>query len=235
MAVIKKRERKAMNNIPKFPKNKLKQNYLIYFECSLILSLLIMIGVFKLDMFGTNNFLSFEVGKDDLLHLDAAFITRHEKPPPPPPDVKTPIEVPEDEIIEEYIKDLDLELIIDDPLPLPPLDLEIQTFRIDSKKNAYRIVEEMPKLKGGIGRLQQRIKYPRQAIRDEVQGRVIIQFVVDERGRVQDPVVLRGIRTDCDNEALEAISKSRFSPGKQRGIPVRVVYTMYILFKIQYS
>lgn len=225
-----------MNNFPIVPKNRLKQNYLIYFECSLILSLLIILGVFKFDMSGTNNALSLEENKDDLLHLDAAFITRHEKPaPPPPPEVKTPIEVPEDKVIEEYIKDLDLELIIDDPLPLPPLDLEIETFRIDSKKNAYRIVEEMPKLKGGIGRLQQRIRYPRKAIHDDVQGRVIIQFVVDERGRVQDPVVLRGIREDCDNEALDAIAKSRFLPGKQRGIPVRVVYTMYILFKIHYG
>ena len=73
--------------------------------------------------------------------------------------------------------------------------------------------------------------YLRKARRAAIEGRVTIQFIVNEQGEVENPRVIRGIGGGCDEEALKAVMTARFKPGMQRGRPVRVQYSLPIVFR----
>ena len=84
-----------------------------------------------------------------------------------------------------------------------------------------------------MGKLQAQVTYPEMALRTGIEGRVTIQFIVNERGQVENPRVIRGIGGGCDEEALKAVSQARFTPGLQRGRPVKVQYSLPIVFRLQ--
>ncbi len=99
-------------------------------------------------------------------------------------------------------------------------------------------VEQMPEYPGGNGAilqsLAQNVKYPKEALRYRIQGKVYVKFVVDETGHVVDPVVLRGIGSGCDAAAVRAVQGlARFTPGRQNGVPVKVYYNVPIAFTIR--
>jgi TonB family protein len=96
----------------------------------------------------------------------------------------------------------------------------------------FVVVEEMPELIGGLASLQQEIRYPEMARRAGIEGRVYIQFVVNEQGDVENPRVIRGIGGGADEEALRVVSQAKFKPGYQRGRPVRVQYSLPIFFRL---
>ena len=94
------------------------------------------------------------------------------------------------------------------------------------------VVEQMPVLIGGLGNLQKQVKYPETARQAGIEGRVIVQFIVSETGSVIKPKVIRGIGGGCDEAAIEAVKKVTFKPGSQRGVPVRVQYSLPIIFRL---
>ncbi|MFQ5570097.1 MAG: energy transducer TonB [Rhodothermales bacterium] len=96
----------------------------------------------------------------------------------------------------------------------------------------FVVVEQMPELIGGLPGIMQKIRYPEIAKRAGVEGRVIVQFMVDERGCVSDPVVMRGIGAGCDEEALRVVREAWFRPGTQRGVPVKVKMSLPITFRL---
>lgn len=102
----------------------------------------------------------------------------------------------------------------------------------DETEDYFVVVEEMPQLIGGLQSIQTQIRYPEMARRAGIEGRVYIQFVVDEDGSVVHPRVMRGIGGGADEEALRVVSQARFTPGMQRGRPVRVQYSLPILFRL---
>jgi protein TonB len=82
--------------------------------------------------------------------------------------------------------------------------------------------------------LAKNIKYPVVAQENGIQGRVICQFVVNKDGSIVDVQVVRGQDQSLDREAVRVIqSMPRWTPGKQRGQPVRVKYTLPVNFKLQ--
>ena len=101
----------------------------------------------------------------------------------------------------------------------------------------FQVVEEMPEFPGGMGEcmkwLGQNIKYPADAKEKGVQGRVIVQFVVEKDGTIVNAKVVRGVDPDLDAEALRVVNQSpKWKPGKQKGEAVRVKYTLPIMFKL---
>lgn len=94
-------------------------------------------------------------------------------------------------------------------------------------------VEERPELIGGRAALQDAIEYPEIAKKAGVEGRVIVQFVVDQDGNVQDPRVIREIHQLIDKAAIEAVKKQKFKPGKQRGKPVKVQMALPVIFTLK--
>jgi TonB family protein len=97
----------------------------------------------------------------------------------------------------------------------------------------YSVVEAMPELVGGLDSIRRNIQYPDVAKKAGIEGRVIVQFIVDENGTVQSPVTVRGIGGGCDEEALRVVTASQWTPGKQRGRNVNVKMAIPIHFKLE--
>mgnify|MGYP001530645675 FL=1 len=117
------------------------------------------------------------------------------------------------------------------------------TFRLKSpveeaKEETLTVVDVMPQYPGGDRELlkfiAQSIKYPTDAQEAGVQGRVICSFVVDKKGNIVEPKIIRGIDPSLDAEALRVIGMMpRWTPGRQDGKAVRILYTVPITFRLQ--
>ncbi|MDZ7807770.1 MAG: energy transducer TonB [Gracilimonas sp.] len=83
--------------------------------------------------------------------------------------------------------------------------------------------------------IQSKIQYPTMARRAGIEGRVTVQFIVNENGDVENAQVVRGIGGGADEEALRVVKQAKFEPGMQRGQPVRVQYAMSINFRLEDS
>ncbi len=95
------------------------------------------------------------------------------------------------------------------------------------------VVENQPELIGGMKSLQQSVEYPEFAQKAGIEGRVIVQFVVDEKGNVQDPKVTRGVHKLLNEEAIRAVKEQKFKSGKQRGEAVKVQMSLPVTFRLR--
>lgn len=102
---------------------------------------------------------------------------------------------------------------------------------VSDKAEPAAVAEEPPVLVGGLEALQRLARYPEKAYTFGVEGRVFLRFIVDEEGRVQNPVVTRGLGMGCDEEALRVVRQARFRPGRIGGEPVAVRHALSIIFK----
>lgn len=212
-------------------KNDLKKGYLIRLELGFILSLLIFISAFKLNITTSDQEDKLVSDRLEEVYIEEIVQTKQELKAPPPPRPVVPVEVPNDEIIENEIIELDAELNLDNnviELPPPPPQFEEE----EEEQEIFVIVEQMPELVGGLASIQKNIEYPELARRAGIEGRVVVQFIIDKQGNVNNPVVVRGIGGGCDEEALKAVAKAKFIPGKQRGKPVLVKYSLPVSFKL---
>lgn len=105
------------------------------------------------------------------------------------------------------------------------------------KEQVFSSVEQMPVFPGGDAALMEylrsQIQYPPTAAKNNVQGRVIVQFVVDKTGQVGEVNVVRSVDKDLDGEAVRVCkSLPKFTPGRQNGQPVNVWYTLPITFSL---
>ena len=112
--------------------------------------------------------------------------------------------------------------------------LDIATSEEDT---VYQIVEEMPKFPGGeeamFKFISENVKYPQEAKDKNISGRVFVNFVVEKDGSVDEVNVLRSIGGGCDEEAVRVVkSMPKWTPGKQKGKPVRVSYIIPFVFKL---
>lgn len=115
---------------------------------------------------------------------------------------------------------------------------KVQVVEVEPKKDkVFNSVEIMPLFPGGEKEMYrfigQNLKYPVSAQEANIQGKVVVRFVVDQNGSINDVEILRGIDPNCDKEALRVIKNMpKWVPGKQNGIPVKVYYTMPIVFRL---
>ena len=213
--------------LPKNPKVDLKLKYRKIFEISMVLALLLLILAFKFFPHVQGEQMAVEAVQE-LVDVEDVEITKQETAPPPPPKPPIPIEAPADDELEDIeIEDTEIDMEEEVAPPPPPVEEEEEI-----PVEFFVAVEEMPQPIGGIQGIQQRIIYPEIAKRAGVQGRVYIKAFVDETGAVQKAEVLKGIGAGCDEAAVDAVMKTRFKPGKQRGKPVRVQVSIPILFKL---
>ena len=117
----------------------------------------------------------------------------------------------------------------------PQVDITITETKGDS---IFSVVETMPDFPGGqkelLSFLSRNIKYPTKAIENKIQGRVIVQFVVNKDGSIFGAKVVRSVDPDLDKEALRVInSMPKWKPGMQKGEPVSVKFTVPIVFRNQ--
>ena len=116
----------------------------------------------------------------------------------------------------------------------------------DSKNNVresvsdsiFVVVEQKPEFPGGEEALYQflasNLNYPNTAKEQNIKGRVIVSFVVEKDGRITNAKVIRDIGGGCGDEALRVVNKMpRWKPGKQKGKPVRVQFSLPFVFKLE--
>lgn len=204
-----------------------RKNYKLHLQIGLISSLAIFLVAFKITIESEPPTI-IPIDLQEEVVMEEVIQTKQVETPPPPPRPPVPVEVPNDEIIEDEILNLDAELDLDGPLDLPPPPPPSE----DYEDEIFVVVEQPPVLIGGIAGVQKRIKYPEMARKAGIEGRVIIQFVVDKEGNIVNPRVVRGIGGGCDEEALKALENAKFQPGRQRGQPVNVSYSLPISFTL---
>ena len=167
-------------------------------------------------------------------------ITMQEKPVAPVPveakQISETIEIVEDDAeIEETIiaSDEDMGEVVE----IQNIE-NVVVAEPEKEEEIFQVVENMPEFPGGMAELmkylQKNIKYPTISQENGVQGRVIVQFVVNRDGSIVDPVVLRSVDPYLDKEALRVVkSMPKWKPGEQRGKPVRVKFTLPVQFRLQ--
>jgi TonB family protein len=107
--------------------------------------------------------------------------------------------------------------------------------QIDTANYVFRVVEHMPEFPGGERVLttfiQQNLHYPKSAKENKEEGRVVVTFVIDTNGSIENPIVLKKISPDIDLEALRIVrSLPKFKPGMNREKKVKVMYSLPINF-----
>ena len=106
-----------------------------------------------------------------------------------------------------------------------------------SSQNVYDQVEQMPEFPGGmpamIEYLQTNMKYPEDAVKQKVGGRVMVMFVVETDGTISNVRVARNVFPSLDAEAVRVVkAMPKWKPGKEKGRLVRVNYTLPVVFSI---
>jgi protein TonB len=160
-----------------------------------------------------------------------------EQPPPPEPVIQQPqiVEVPDEEEIKEDLNiNLDVEVTEDTKVEAVQVVAEEPKEEVEE---IFTVVEETATPKGGMSAFYkfvgEKIKYPAQARRMGVEGKVFVQFVIGKDGSISDVKVIKGIGAGCDEEAIRIVQSSpAWNPGKQRGKPVKQRYTLPIQFKL---
>ncbi len=159
------------------------------------------------------------------------------QPPPPKPKVEIfeLIEKEDEEIIDEPEIDID---IFSDEKDVPEEPVFVESEPEERAPEFFTIVEQYPKFQGGdystfLKFVFEHLKYPPQARRMGIEGKVFVQFVVDDKGKVKDVEVVKGIGAGCDEEVLRVVKSSPdWEPGKQRGVPVNVRMIVPVKFSL---
>ncbi|MCC5904941.1 MAG: TonB family protein [Balneolaceae bacterium] len=215
--------------IRKKPDADLRNYHSIFLEIGLLLVLIIFIVLTRIDIRASSD-REFVPMEREVVQMEEIIQTRQIETPPPPPRPPVPVAVPNDVIIDDINIQIYTEFDLGSPLQLPPRPVQEEE---EPEEDFFVVVEQMPELIGGLSQLQRQVRYPEMARRAGIEGRVYVQFIVNERGEVEDPKVIRGIGGGADEEALRVVSQARFTPGMQRGRPVRVQYMLPIFFRLQ--
>ncbi len=104
----------------------------------------------------------------------------------------------------------------------------------------FKVVENMPEYPGGKEALKndivKAIKYPEEAKKNGISGKVFVSFVVNKEGKIEEPKIERGVDPLLDKEALRVVQQLKtWTPGSQRGIKVKVIFTVPINFALDNS
>lgn len=228
------RNLKPNHDIRRKPEDNLRNYYTVFLEIGLILALLIMTVLVRIH-FTTSETELPVFNEQEAIQMEEIVQTEQRVKVPPPPRPPVPVAVPNDEIIEDVNIDINAELDFDMKLDLPPAPPEqaVNEKEVEEEEDFFVLVEQMPELIGGLQSLQKDIEYPELAIRANIEGRVYVRFIVNEKGEVVSPEIIRGIGGGCDEEALRVVKTAKFRPGLQRGRPVRVQYNLPVIFRLQ--
>ena len=219
--------------LKKNPKLDYRKKSVLFFNIGLVLSLLLVISAFEWKFLETEImvFKPTTFGGEETELIEITEI----KPPKPKVQVFTLKQVDEKTEVEEpkFI----IEIVTGEPEePEIPKDLFEPT--IEEADKIENWAETMPSFKGGLSEFYKfvgsNLKYPAQARRIGIEGKVFVQFVVGKDGSLSDIKVVKGIGAGCDEEVLRIIEKCPdWNPGFQGVRPVRVRMILPVTFKLQ--
>jgi protein TonB len=231
----------------------LRRKYRKYVTVSLVLALFIILAAIAYPVIASylNKTKTVVENKDITAEMMKTYKNEAPPPPPPPPPPEALVQkvrftapVVTSDTIETNLTSQD-DLSSKKSYEAPPSEEDLspkeekkQVIEQVEAAPVFTIVEEMPSFSGGETNLYKylhdNIKYPEEAKELGIQGRVYVTFVVETDGSITDIKVVRGIGGGCDEEAVRVVKfMPRWTPGKQRGVPVRVQFNLPIKFTLQ--
>lgn len=221
--------------LKKNPQVDLTKKSTFFFSIGLLITMSLVLAAFE--------WRQYEAKVDDLVQRrtdvfeETVEVPPTDIPPPPPPQVQAPVivEVPDEEEIEEDIQvNLDIEVSQDTKVEEVQVKIEEEKEETDE---IFTIVEESAAPKGGMAAFYKyvgdKMKYPPQARRMGIDGKVFVEFVINKDGSISDVKAVKGIGAGCDEEAVRVVqSAPAWTPGKQRGKPVKQRMVLPITFKL---
>ncbi len=224
--------------VKKSPKADLENKKAIFMQIGLVTALAVVLIAFE----WTSSDLKksqFQMMEDVNAEEEIVPITRQEEvkppPPPPPPRVSDVLNIVKDDI--QLDDELDLRSESNDKTEVQVRNIEVKE-EDDADAAVFFIVEDMPEFPGGNEALTKylatSVKYPVIAQENGIQGRVYVSFVVSSKGTVEQVKIARGVDSNLDKEAMRVVMNMPiWKPGKQRGKPVKVSYTVPINFVLR--
>lgn len=216
----------------------------IFFEIGLVIALACLLVAFewKTNVKVEEGFITVaeEPMEEEIIPITQQMMMKPPPPPPPAPRLTDLMQIVEEELEIDEVLEID--------------DVESNTANRDSysydysgtgqgdydeysgESDVFVVVEDMPRFPGGDVQawLSKHVKYPVIAQENNIQGRVVVQFVIEKDGSITDVRVIRPVDPSLDKEAVRVIqTMPKWIPGKQRGKAVRVSYTVPINFKLQ--
>lgn len=214
----------------------LKPQYRMTTMFGLVVSLGIMIGLVRADFRQGTEGLDIQLAEQEVVQMEEILQTEQIERPPAPPRPQVPVAVPDELVLEDEALDfdasLDLDAVVTD-LPPPPPQPVFEEPEEMIEDEVFVIVEEMPQIVGGNGRIYELLEYPEIARQAGVEGLVVVQVVIEPDGSPSNPEVARSGGEVLDKAAIDAVMQLRFVPGKQRGKAVRVKMALPIRFKLR--
>ena len=214
--------------VKKNPEVDLERKKSLFLQIGMVIALLLVLGALEYKSYEKTDYSLGELNLDDLEEEIIPITKQEVKPPPPPPPPPEVIEIVEDEVeIENEIEIEDTESDED----------EIIEIEEEDDEEFFMVVENMPEFPGGdlglMKYIQKNVRYPAIAKEYNITGKVYVQFIVDKTGSVTNVNVVRGVDKNLDAEAVRVVkSLPKYKPGKQRGKPVRVMFTIPINFTL---
>ncbi|MAO71872.1 MAG: energy transducer TonB [Flavobacteriales bacterium] len=222
--------------LKKNPKVDLEKKKGIFLQIGLIISLLLVIGAYEYKSYDGLTIDGFGDLEMDALDEEDIEITRPEEVKPPPPPEEKPPEAPEEIEIKEDDEELDIELDVEDAETDQDEMMEMEE---EEFSEPFISVEQMPMWGDCTDEvctqteimkyIARNFRYPEIAKANGVEGRVILEFVVEKDGKVGRVKILRGLDKHVDKACIDVVEDFPiFAPGKQIGKPVPVKYTVPI-------
>jgi len=219
----------------KTEKADLQNKSFMFFSLGLIVSLLLSITAFTYRVYDDTT--AKDLSKNTANNEEILEVPPTQQLPPPPPKIQQPqiIEVPDEKKIEEEI-----EINMDTEVTEQTKVEEVKIQEVEEKEDPdqiFLVVEETAAPTGGMPAfyefVSKKLKYPAQARRMGIEGKVFVEFVIERDGSITDVKAIKGIGAGCDEEAVRVLqSAPKWKPGKQRGKPVRQRMVLPIAFKL---
>ena len=225
----------------KSPKADLENKKTIFLQIGLVIALVLCLLAFNWTT-GQKDDSIFEGMTEQAIEEEQIPVTEEippEQAPPPEVTVTDLFEIVQDDVVLKNDVSFDDDETTEDKVVEIYAPVSLQAEEEATEEEVFVIVEDMPKFKGGdINKfrewVQKRVRYPEIASENGIQGRVYITFVVETSGLVSNVSVTRSVDALLDDAAKEAVEASpKWEPGMQRGRPVRVRYSIPIIFQIE--
>lgn len=230
-------------DIKKSDKANLEKNISLYFLMGTVVALSLIFVAFE---WGNREIKVSDAQSDQVIEeIEDIQITPQDENTPPPPPPEQPVVVEQIQVVEDNVKVADVEITsVDDAFDklqntfTPPAPDQRGREEVVEDNQIFEFLEEMPEFPGGQAAMMkwlgENVKYPAIATENNIQGRVMVSFVVERDGSVSNVKILRGVDPSLDKEAIRLINAMpKWKPGMQTGKPVRARFNIPVTFKLR--
>ncbi|MBN2601996.1 MAG: energy transducer TonB [Candidatus Marinimicrobia bacterium] len=212
------------------PEVSLKLRYPLILRVGLVFTLLVMILLFALiPKPGEGDRVQKEI-RIEIETIDIPVIEQQMEAAKPPSRPSIPIEVENDDLLDDVTIDMNTDISSYEAWDAPPPPPEED----DGPRVRFIPYDEPPEPDGGFAAIQRNVVYPEIAQEAGIEGTVVVQAFVNEFGKVTECIILKGVpNTGLDEAAINAIKKTKFKPAKQRDRNVGVYISIPVIFKLQ--